>query len=748
MKRDILLYATIALVILASCDRSPRLETESSPGDLTCSSLAELWDEAVPLGNATLGELVWQKGDSLRFSLDHTDLWDLRPVPTLQDPEHFNWRWIRERVAEKDADAIKEKIEDPYSYDPGPTKIPCAALEFPVSSLGEVSSVHLYVRDAICRVDWKGGVSLETFVAASENVGWFRFTGIDDPDFRPELKIPAYSRPSDPSEGGHSEIGLMALGYESGAITEGKDKILYHQKGWGDYSYDVAVQWKRRGKTLYGVWSVSTSLDDADAAEEARKALARGLAEDWKGHLAYWDTFWETSSVSIPDPVLQRQYDSEMYKLGSASRQNSRPISLQAVWTADDGNIPPWRGDYHNDLNTQLSYWPVYIGNHLSEGEAYLNTMWNQQEAFRKYTKGIFGVDGIIVPGVTSLDGQPMGGWTQYSISQSVGAWISQHFYLHWKYSADEEFLRDRAYPFTREVATALEQLSVIDASGHRTFELSASPEIYDNTLDAWFHTITNYDLSLMRFAFKAAAEEADALGLTEESGHWSALISELPDFDTEDDALTFAKGFPYNVSHRHFSHAMAIFPLGLIDWNDGEESRKIIKATIARLEEYGPEWWCGYSYSWFGNMKARAMDGEGAAEALRTFAECFVLPNTFHANGDQTRTGKSNFTYRPFTLEGNFAFASGIQQMLLQSHTGTIRVFPAIPASWQDVSFDHLRARGAFLVSAGMENGEVTHISVYSEKGGPLSILIPGEETPRHIDTAAGDTFNWPEQP
>jgi len=746
MKRDILLNATIAFLILASCDRSPRLETENSPGDLTCSSLAELWDEAIPLGNATLGELVWQKGDSLRFSLDHTDLWDLRPVPTLQDPEHFNWRWIRERVAEKDADAIKKKIEDPYSYDPGPTKIPCAALEFPVSSLGEVSSVHLYVRDAICRVDWKGGVSLETFVAASENVGWFRFTGIDDPDFRPALKTPAYSRPSDPSEGGHSDIGLMALGYEPGIVTEGKDKIIYHQKGWGDYSYDVAVQWKRRGKTLYGVWSVSTSLDDADAAEEARKALARGPAADWKDHLAYWDAFWETSSVSVPDPVLQHQYDSEMYKLGSASRQNSRPISLQAVWTADDGNIPPWRGDYHNDLNTQLSYWPVYIGNHLSEGKAYLNTMWNQQDAFRQYTRGIFGVEGIIVPGVTSLDGQPMGGWTQYSISQTVGAWISQHFYLHWKYSADEEFLRTRAYPFTREVATALEQLSVTDASGHRTFELSASPEIYDNTMDAWFHTITNYDLSLMRFAFKAAAEEADALGLAEESGHWSALISELPDFDTEDDALTFAKGFPYNVSHRHFSHAMAIFPLGLIDWNDGEDSRKIIRATIEKLEEYGPEWWCGYSYSWFGNMKARAMDGEGAAEALRTFAKCFVLPNTFHANGDQTRTGKSRFTYRPFTLEGNFAFASGIQQMLLQSHTGTIRIFPAIPSSWRNVSFDHLRARGAFLVSARMEDGEVTGIHVYSEKGGPLSILIPGEDAPRLIDTAPGDTFIWPE--
>ena len=58
--------------------------------------------------------------------------------------------------------------------------------------------------------------------------------------------------------------------------------------------------------------------------------------------------------------------------------------------------------------------------------------------------------------------------------------------------------------------------------------------------------------------------------------------------------------------------------------------------------------------------MKARAFDGEGAADALRTFAECFCLPNTFHANGDQTKSGKSKFTYRPFTLEGNFAFAAG----------------------------------------------------------------------------------------
>ncbi len=123
---------------------------------------------------------------------------------------------------------------------------------------------------------------------------------------------------------------------------------------------------------------------------------------------------------------------------------------------------------------------------------------------------------------------------------------------------------------------------------------------------------------------------------------------------------------------------------------------------------------------------ESRAFDGKGAAQALRTFAECFCLKNTFHANGDQTKSGKSRFTYRPFTLEGNFAFASGIQEMLLQSHTGTIRIFPALPEEWKDVSFEGLRAMGAFLVSAQMEGGEITRVRIYSEKGGMLKIARP----------------------
>jgi alpha-L-fucosidase 2 len=122
--------------------------------------------------------------------------------------------------------------------------------------------------------------------------------------------------------------------------------------------------------------------------------------------------------------------------------------------------------------------------------------------------------------------------------------------------------------------------------------------------------------------------------------------------------------------------------------------------------------------------MWARARNGEKAARALHTFATCFCLPNSFHANGDQSGTGKSKFTYRPFTLEGNFAYAAGIQEMLLQSQGGVVRVFPALPGSWKDAAFKSMRAEGAFIVSASRRRGSLDSLRIVSEKGGKLRLV------------------------
>ena len=749
IKRIFPLFLLVWTMFLQACGDG--LTATPCDSDLSYSALATTWDEGVPLGNATLGELVWQKDSCLRLSLDRSDLWDLRTANEYDDPR-FRYEWIKKMVGLRANDSIRQ-MEDEYTAHPGPSKIACAAVEFPLSLLGEVDSVHLFVRDALCRVQWKGGAELETFVHATEPVGWFVFRNVPDTAFVPRLIVPRYNLNAGADDlitSGHGMPAndLRKLGYEQGEMKHDGNSITFHQKGWGDFSYDVSVRWKRIDDELVGVWSVSSSLSDDEAAQESLEALERGCIRDFRAHCTYWDGFWAQSSVNVPDSVIQRQYDREMYKFGSASRSDSYPISLQAIWTADDGALPPWRGDFHNDLNTQLSYWPAYIGNHLDEGLAYLNTMWNQRDTYHRFADRFFGTRGIMIPGTMTLQGEPLvAGWAQYTLSPTTAAWMAQHFYLHWKYSADEEFLSQRGYPFMQEVAQALEDVTELrqDSLGRtfRTLFTSTSPEINDDRQEAWFPTITNFDLSLIRFVFGAAAEMAGVLGKTDEASHWSQLLAQMPAFDLDEDgALTFAHGAPYNVSHRHFSHAMAIMPLGQIDMSQGEESQHIIRSTLDKLDAYGPDWWCGYSYSWYACLRARAYDGEAAAKSLRTFAECFCLPNTFHANGDQTKSGKSNFIYRPFTLEGNFAFAAGLQEMLMQSHTGTVRLFPAIPSDWRDVSFSQLRAMGAFLVSAEMKDGRVTSVRVLSEKGGHLSILLPGEDTPREYDTTAGQTI------
>lgn len=731
------------LTLAAACSSGPARSGAPDPRhDLVFDRLASTWDEGVPLGNGMVGALVWKKGDSLRLSLDRADLWDLRPVPAFAGPE-FRFAWVRDHVLANDYEPVHRMGDIPYDRDPAPTKIPAAALEFDIAALGDVESVRLALADAVCRVRWKGGARLTAFVSAVEPAGWFEFEGLPA-GLAPRLAPPAYAAPVPASDAGRTSLepgSLASLGYPPPEIASDGRSIRYRQHGWGGMSYEVSVRWEAPAPgVLRGAWSVSSSypasgpgsLPWSRAAEPASnicaRALARTMDRDLEAHAAWWRGYWAKSRIDLPDPVLERQWDLETYKFGAASRRGAPPITLQAVWTADNGRLPPWKGDFHNDLNTQLSYWPGYAGNHLDEGLAFLDWLWAIKPLCEDYTRRYFGVDGLNVPGVAALDGAPMGGWIQYSLGPTVSAWLAQHFWLHWRYSGDRDFLRQRAYPYVKAVAVFLDNLAVRRADGLRRLPLSSSPEINDNRVEAWFRETTNFDLALIRWLYGAASAMAGELGLADEAGRWRAVLAEWPELAlAEDDGrLLVAPGYPLKGSHRHFSHLMAIHPLGLVDPGRGEADRRTIRGSLAELDRLGPDWWCGYSYSWLGSLAARAGDGDKAAKALRTFAECFCLPNSFHANGDQTKSGKSKMTYRPFTLEGNFAFAAGVQEMLLQSHTGVVRVFPAVPAEWRDVSFETLRAEGAFLVSAVRKNGRVVDVRLASERGGTVRLENP----------------------
>jgi hypothetical protein len=143
-------------------------------------------------------------------------------------------------------------------------------------------------------------------------------------------------------------------------------------------------------------------------------------------------------------------------------------------------------------------------------------------------------------------------------------------------------------------------------------------------------------------------------------------------------------------------------------------------------MEKMGTREWVGFSFSWAASLYAKAKEGDSAASMLKKFATNFVSTNSFHLNGDQRGGQFSNFNYRPFTLEGNFAFAQGVHEMLIQSNNGYIEIFPAMPTNWNNASFKTLRTEGAFLVSASLENGLTKEVTISAEVGGLLQLKLP----------------------
>ena len=143
----------------------------------------------------------------------------------------------------------------------------------------------------------------------------------------------------------------------------------------------------------------------------------------------------------------------------------------------------------------------------------------------------------------------------------------------------------------------------------------------------------------------------------------------------------------------------------------------------------------------------------------LEIYLQAFVCPSSYHANGDYERRGVSTLEMEAPSLEGGLAAAAAVNELLLQSWSGKIRLFPGLPDSW-DASFRDLRAEDAFLVSAERVAGKTGPVSVTSLAGALCVLVSPfpkgdaavhtGEEEvlfeckgdELHFHTAAGQTY------
>jgi len=121
--------------------------------------------------------------------------------------------------------------------------------------------------------------------------------------------------------------------------------------------------------------------------------------------------------------------------------------------------------------------------------------------------------------------------------------------------------------------------------------------------------------------------------------------------------------------------------------------------------------------------------------EKFKRQIEYCLLPNgtctdkVLQIHGRYTNNTPFDFMERMGIWFENFALPVVINECLLQSYNGEIRLFPNWPSD-RDAEFRTLRAAGAFLVSAESRGGRVRWVEVKSEAGGTLNLISPWEVT------------------
>lgn len=716
------------------------------------------WDEAVPLGNGLMGGLLWGENNTLRLSLDRGDLWDERTNGEKEWWKKYTYQKGAEMIAQKKFNVVNGWWDGPYNG-VSPTKLPAGRVEIKLPLDQIVKEFELKLATAEGMAYFKSGAVVKAFYSASEPVALLSIKGAI-PDAVDLLSTSDVYRKNMGEKGGPSSGGSVSkLGYPD-AIKGKKGSVQWYiQEAAEGLKYCVYVEKRVIGKETLLAVAITSTADAGDFLSLAKKrctsALAKGYDAILKPHKQWWSTFWQKSSVSVPDTAVQKQYDLVQYFYGAASRLNAPPMPLQGVWTADNGSLPPWKGDYHNDLNTQMTYMAYQESGRFDEGASYLNFLWDRRDSFRAFAKDFYGTKGLACPGVMSYSGQPLGGWGQYSMSPSMSAWSAHLFYLHWAYTADDKFLKEKAYPWSSEVGECMLGLLKKDANGILKLPLSSSPEMFDNSPKAWLEPNSNYDLMSLKMLFLSLKEMAEACGKSSEIKKWDEAAIALGDFHTKDDGtLLLDANNELKSSHRHLSNIIGLYPFNLITIENGGKANQVIDASLQNWDKLGTSQWCGYSFSWMSCLKARVGDAEGAVKDLDIFVKAFVLRNGFHVNGDQTKSGFSDFTYRPFTLEGNFLASQAVNEMLLQSwsstpgkiNTGVIRIFPATPKKWADASFTNLRAEGGYKVSATRKNNMTISFSITAAKSGKVRIKDNfGGRTPKWNTknvTKTGDVY------
>ncbi len=421
------------------------------------------------------------------------------------------------------------------------------------------------------------------------------------------------------------------------------------------------------------------------------------------------------------DPALVPTYfNYGRHLLGASSATASLPATLQGRWCEELD--PPWNSDLHHDINVQMNYWPAEPTGLGAYHEALLRHIERQVPHGREAARRLYGCEGIWLP----IQTDPWGRCTPESRGWAVwigaAAWLGQHMWQHWEYSLDRDFLRDRAYPYLREVARFYDSYIIHDADGQALIVPSQSPENRfkesGNTYPVSLCVNATMDVELAAEALRHAIEAATLLDTDADArDRWQRLLDSLPalKIGSQGQLLEWNEEFEEREpGHRHLSHLYALYPGDAIDpQRQPELFRAGMRSLERRLEAFGGH--TGWSRAWVACLFARAGRGDEALAHIEHLITDFSTDSLLDLHPP-----------RLFQIDGNFGAVAAIVEMLIQSYHGELHLLPALPSAWPEGSVRGLRARGGYGIDMVWSGGALTEAHVTAAAAGTCRVVDP----------------------